>query len=127
MFRGELEAKLLNKTKKNNAGAKPFDVVMMFKIMILQRYYNLSDEQIEYQVLDRLSFKKFLGLESGDKVPDAKTIWSFRERLTKIGLVEILFDQFVEYLDQQGLMFNEGRMVVSLRQTTSCNSGKLWF
>ncbi len=70
MFRDMLEAKLLNKNKKNNAGAKPFDVVMMFKIMILQRYYGLGDTQIEYQILDRLSFKKFLGLESGDKVPD---------------------------------------------------------
>jgi transposase, IS5 family len=90
MFRGELEAKLRNKTKKNNAGAKPSDVVMMFKIMILQRYYNLSDEQIEYQVLDRLSSRKFLRLESGDKVPDAKTIWLYRERLTEAGLVETL-------------------------------------
>jgi hypothetical protein len=69
MFRETLEAKLLNRDKKNNAGAKPFDLVMMFKIIILQRYYGLGDTQIEYQILDRLSFKKFLGLESGDKVP----------------------------------------------------------
>ena len=68
MFREILEANLLNTNKKTNAGAKPFDVVMMFKIMILQRYYGLGDTQIEYQILDRLSFKKFLGLESGDKV-----------------------------------------------------------
>ena len=62
---------ILNKDKKSNAGAKPYDVVMMFKIMILQRYYGLGDTQIEYQIHDRLSFKKFLCLESGDKVPDA--------------------------------------------------------
>ena len=60
MFREILEAKFLNQNKKNNAGAKPFDVVMMFKIMILQRYYGLGDTQIEYQILDRLSFKRFL-------------------------------------------------------------------
>ncbi|HAL65097.1 MAG: Transposase, IS4 family [Bacteroidetes bacterium 38_7] len=71
IFRKSLEQGLLNKDKKNNAGAKPYDVVMMFKILILQRYYGLGDTQIEYQILDRLSFKKFLGLESGDKVPDA--------------------------------------------------------
>ena len=74
MFRENLESKLLNTDKKNNAGAKPYDVVMMFKIMILQRYYGLGDTQIEYQILDRLSFKKFLKLESGDKVPDEKTV-----------------------------------------------------
>jgi len=68
-FRPTLEAKLLNTQKKNNAGAKPYDVVMMFKIIILQRYYGLGDTQVEYQIIDRTSFKKFLGLESGDKVP----------------------------------------------------------
>ena len=82
-FRTTLESKLLNTEKKNNAGAKPFDIVMMFKIMILQRYYGLGDTQVEYQIIDRLSFKKFLGLESGDKVPDEKTVWLFRENLIK--------------------------------------------
>ena len=95
MFRENLESKLLNTDKKNNAGAKPYDVVMMFKIMILQRYYGLGDTQIEYQILDRLSFKKFLKLESGDKVPDEKTVWAFRENLTNSGLVEELFEQLM--------------------------------
>ncbi len=111
LFRNKLEAKMLNHDKRNNAGAKPFDVVMMFKIMILQRYYNLSDHQIEYQIQDRLSFKKFLGLESGDKVPDEKTVWAFRERITNAGLVEELFDLFVHYLEQKGLIANEGQMI----------------
>jgi len=83
MFREKLEEKLLNTNKKNNAGARPFDVVMMFKILILQRYYGLGDKQVEYQIIDRTSFKTFLGLESGDKVPDEKTIWAFREQATK--------------------------------------------
>lgn len=56
IFRATLELKLLN-TKKNNAGAKPFDVIMMFKIIILQRYYGLGNTQVEYQIIDRLSFK----------------------------------------------------------------------
>ena len=94
-FRSTIEAKLLNMEKKNNAGAKPFDVILMFKIIILQRYYGLGDSQVEYQIIDQLSFKKFLGLESGDKVPDEKTVWLFRERLTKSGVVEILFSQFI--------------------------------
>ena len=111
IFREKLESKLLNRNKKNNAGAKPYDVVMMFKIMILQRYYGLGDTQIEYQILDRLSFKKFLGLESGDKVPDEKTVWLFRENLTKSGLVKEIFEQFRQYLETEGLIINEGKMI----------------
>lgn len=111
MFRPLLEAKLLNKNKKNNAGAKPFDVVMMFKIIILQRYYGLGDKQVEYQILDRTSFKKFLELETGDKVPDEKTVWAFREKLTITGLVEELFGQFISFLETKGMIFNQGQLV----------------
>ena len=111
LFRELLESKLTNKTKKNNAGAKPFDIIMMFKIIILQRYYGLGDTQIEYQILDRLSFKKFLGLESGDKVPDEKTVWAFREKLTTEALVEDMFLLFNKHLESKGLIMNEGKMV----------------
>lgn len=111
MFRSTLESKLLNIDKKSNAGAKPFDVVLMFKILILQRYYGLGDKQIEYQIIDRISFKKFLGLETGDKVPDEKTVWLFRENVTNTGLVEELFTEFKNYLESQGLIFNEGQLV----------------
>lgn len=111
MFRASLEDKMLNTNKKNNAGAKPYDVVLLFKILILQRYYGLGDHQVEYQILDRTSFKAFLGLSTGDKVPDEKTVWSFRERVTKAGLVEELFAQFVGYLEAQELIFNQGRLV----------------
>lgn len=111
MFRNTLETSLLNREKKSNAGAKPFDVLMMFKVLILQRYYGLGDTQLEYQIIDRISFKKFLGLESGDKVPDEKTVWAFRERLTNEGLVEKLFLQFNDYLNSKELIINEGKMV----------------
>lgn len=110
-FRNSLEETLLNKEKKSNAGAKPFDVVMMFKILILQRYYGLGDTQLEYQIIDRTSFKKFLGLESGDKVPDEKTVWAFRESLTTKGVVEKLFTEFRDYLEGKGLIMNEGKMI----------------
>jgi IS5 family transposase len=110
-FRGTLEIKLLNFDKKNNAGAKPYDVVLMFKILILQRYYGLGDKQIEYQILDRVSFKKFLNLATGDKVPDEKTVWLFRENVTNTGLVDELFAEFNTYLESKGLIFNEGQLV----------------
>lgn len=111
MFRFLLEEKLLNTVKKNNAGARPFDVVLMFKILILQRYYGLGDKQVEYQILDRMSFKNFLGLGTADKIPDEKTVWAFRERVTKSGLIEDLFNQFKGYLEAKELIFNEGQMI----------------
>jgi len=111
LFRSTLESKLLNTDKKSNAGAKPFDVVLMFKILILQRYYGLGDKQVEYQILDRTSFKDFLGLETGDKVPDEKTVWAFRENVTKLKLVEDLFVLFNNQLESKGLIFNEGQLI----------------
>ena len=111
MFRSTLEEKLLNASKKSNARAKPFDVVMMFKVLILQRYYGLGDKQVEYQILDRSSFKNFLGLASGDKVPDEKTVWLFRENITNAGVIAELFNQFISYLESKGLIFNEGKLV----------------
>jgi IS5 family transposase len=110
-FRELLESKLLNTDKKNNAGSKPYDLVMMFKIIILQRYFGLGDKQIEFQIVDRISFKQFLGLETGDKVPDEKTVWSFREKLTESGLILSLFELFVDFLAEKELILNEGRMI----------------
>lgn len=111
MFRPILEDALLNVNKKSKAGAKPIDVVLMFKIMILQRYYNISDENTEYQIVDRLSFRNFLGLSSGDKIPDARTIWLFKDRMAKKNVTEQLFGQFVNELNSQGLIINEGQIV----------------
>lgn len=54
--------------KKSRAGRKPFDAILMFRMLILQSLYNLSDEQIEYQVRDRMSFTRFLGLEFEDDI-----------------------------------------------------------
>src|SRR4030042_2441684 len=75
-FRAELEV-VRDRERKSNAGRKPFDVVLMFKVLVLQSLYNLSDEKIEFQIRDRLSFMRFLGLSLGGAVPDAKTIWLF--------------------------------------------------
>lgn len=102
--------KMQNTDKKSNAGAKPYAPIFMFKILILQRYYNLSDEQTEYQILDRLSFCRFLGLSLDDKVPDEKTIWDFRERLTSSGLEKELFDVFAGLLASHGLIAHQGQL-----------------
>ena len=111
MFRGELEENMLNRDKNSNAGCKPYDVVLMFKVILLKRFYNLSNEQAEYQINDRLSFKEFLGLSSGDTVPDARSIWLFQNKLVEQDLEEKLFMEFHNYLTIKGLFVNEGKIV----------------
>ena len=86
--------KALNKEAKGLGGRPAYDYVMMFKIIILQRLYNISDDQTEYQINDRLSFMRFLGLELKDKVPDAKTIWLFKEKLIEARVSKKLFEKF---------------------------------
>lgn len=93
------------------AGPRRYDPILMFKILIIQRYYNLSDEQLEYQILDRLSFCRFLGLSLADRVPDEKTIWKFRETLVKKGLAKKLFEKFNALLEQHGLIAQEGKII----------------
>ena len=78
--------------RKSDAGRKPWDAIVMFKAIILCALYNLSDDQVEYQMRDRLSFVRFLGLALEDKVPDAKTVWLYREQLSQAGMIETLFD-----------------------------------
>jgi len=109
-FRNTAE-KALNTDKMANAGPKPYDPLLMFKILILQRYYNLSDEQIEYQILDRLTFCRFLGLSLNDRVPDEKTIWEFRDRLINKELDKELFDLFGRLLEEHGLIAHEGKII----------------
>jgi hypothetical protein len=71
------------KERKSNAGAKGFDSILLFKVLILQSLYRLSDEALEFQILDRYSFSRFLGLHAASKVPDCTTIWRFREGRTR--------------------------------------------
>jgi IS5 family transposase len=109
-FRPELK-RVHEKERKSKAGAKPFDVVLMFKILVLQQLHNLSDDGIEYQIRDRFSFMRFLGLQLEDRVPDSKTVWTFREALKNLGLVEVLFTQFHGQLAEQGYVAKAGQMV----------------
>jgi transposase, IS5 family len=109
-FRDLLES-VREKPKKSNAGRKPLDVILLFKLMILQQLYNISDEELEYQVNDRLSFMQFLGLSLEDSVPDATTLWLFRQQLTDSGKVTELFEQFENYLRIQGYSAQGGQIV----------------
>ena len=97
--------------RKSRAGRKPMDAVLMFKTLVLSALYNLSDDQIEYQVRDRFSFMRFLGLGLGDRVPDATTVWLYREALAKAGMVDELFAQFDGYLARQGYIARGGQIL----------------
>jgi IS5 family transposase len=112
-FRADIEAVVrpAPEARKSNAGRKPFDAVMMFKVLVLQTLYNLADEQVEYQVRDRLSFMRFLGLGLEDTVPDATTVWLFREALTKANLIGALFDRFNGHLNAKGYIARGGQIV----------------
>jgi IS5 family transposase len=110
LFRPDLD-KALGRKHRDKSGRPPYDVVLMFKVLVLQALYNLSDEQTEYQILDRLSFMRFLGLELHDDVPDARTIWVFREQLIAAEAVEKLFERFDAMLDAAGFAASGGQIV----------------
>ena len=117
-FRPKLKAALIKgelrrseAERKNSAGRKPWDEVVIFKALVLQALYNLSDDQAEYQLRDRFSFMRFLGLELEDAVPDAKTLWLYREALAKAGAVEELFDLFDEFLKNKGYLARGGQII----------------
>lgn len=110
VFRKLLEENLQVEAK-GEGGRKPYDYVLLFKILILQRYYNLSDDQTEYQICDRLSFMRFLKLTLADDVPDSKTIWHYKERLIDLELIEDLFSIFINELSALNLIIHAGKIV----------------
>src|SRR6266705_3593276 len=103
-FRTDIEAVTETKPeeRKSNAGRKPYDTILKFKILVLQSLHNLSDDRTEYLIRDRISFMRFLDLELEDPVPDATTIWLFREALAQAGLIDKLFERFGQHLEAEG-------------------------
>lgn len=112
MFRPTLES-CLRRSKSAKGGRPPFDSVLMFKILVLQRLNNLSDDRMEYLITDRFSYRRFLNLELSDKVPDAKTIWKFRNDLSQAGAAYDLFAVFNQLLKSEGLITHKGSIIDS--------------
>jgi IS5 family transposase len=110
LFRTDLVT-ALEYTNGPQGGRPPFDPVMMFKILVIQAANNLSDERAEFLINDRLSFMRFLGLGLSDRVPDARTIWLFREKLTKAGVIKTLFNRFDEAIRGSGYIAMSGQIV----------------
>jgi len=103
-------ARTFRKERKSLAGRPAYEYLLMFKVLILQSMYNLSDAQTQYQILDRLSFRRFLGA-STEQAPDEKTIWLFRETLAQRGAIEKLFNLFDRHLTQAGYQARKGQIV----------------
>ena len=97
--------------RKSNAGRKPYDTILKLKIVVLQSLHNLSDERTEYLIRDRISFMRFLDLELEDPVPDATTIWLFREALAQAGLIDRLFERFGQHLEAEGYIARGGQII----------------
>lgn len=111
-------------TNGGKGGRLPICEKLMCRILILQSSYNLSDDGMEFAINDRLSFKRFLGLDLTEKSPDAKTIWVWRERLKKLGLHEKLFRAFEESLQKEGFASSKGQMIDATFVPTHKPTGK---
>jgi IS5 family transposase len=103
--------KKVDAQNKRAGGRPPYDRVLMYKIVQLQQWYNLSDDNAERMILDRLTFQRFLGLSLKDSVPDAKTIWAFKETLAKKGTAEELNALFTKQLEEEGLITHSGSII----------------
>jgi len=111
IFRPVLTEAFRKVDRKSPAGRKPLDVILMFKAMVIQRLFNLSDEQLEFQITDRSTFTRFLGLNSGETIPDYTSFWGFRESLMEKGLERKLFDQFSAKLEAEGIYAKSGSII----------------
>ena len=115
LFRPDL-ARAVPRSDGLKGGRPPFDHVFMFKVLILQTSHSLSDERTEYLIKDRLSFMRFLGLGLADPVPDANTIWTFREALTRAKIdgkpaIEVLFRAYEAALTKAGFLAIGGQII----------------
>ncbi len=110
VFRPWLSA-ALKRSDGSKGGRLPYDPVLMFKILVLQALYMLSDDATEFQIWDRLPFMRFLRLGLEDPVPDTKTIWLFREQRTRAGAIHQFFADFDAWLKGQGYLAMSGQIV----------------
>lgn len=126
IFRADLLA-ALDYSDGSQSRRSPFDPVMMFKILVIQAADNLSDERAEFLINDRQSSMRFLGLSLSDRIPDARTIWLFREKCTWAGVIQELFDRLDGTLRAAGYITMSGQIVdasLIAAQTTQHARGK---
>jgi IS5 family transposase len=110
LFRKPLE-KSIRKPDYKKGGRPPWDVVLMYKIVMLQQWYNLADEATEYMINCRLDFMRFLDIECGSKVPDGNTIWDFKQSLADTEVDRELFELFNSELSKEGIITKKGSII----------------
>ena len=110
-FRPELQKSLAYKKNPDGRGRPPFDCVVMWKIVVLQAFYDCSDDQMEFMLRDRRSFIEFVGLHPHSEVPDAKSIWLFKNKLTKASCLEPLFNEVLRQIDAKGFIAQGGQIM----------------
>ena len=103
--------KLLKGLRDEGPGRPGYATVLMFKALLLQSLYGLSDVELEDALNDRLSFRRFLGLSLEDEVPDSTTLCRFRNRLIEGGLLEKLFAELDKQLERAGVILKRGTML----------------
>lgn len=118
-FRGPIETAVVPEPK--GPGGRPrFDAIIMFKALVLQRLYHLSDAQTEFMIRDRLSFMRFVGVDLHETIPDEKTIWRFREELIAGRVMDQLWKAFDGELKRLGVQTSRGKIVdASIVESTS--------
>ncbi|MBI2771249.1 MAG: IS5 family transposase [Burkholderiales bacterium] len=98
--------------ERPKGGRPPYPTQVMLKIVVLQQLYgNVADEEMEYALLDRLSWQRFVGLEDARDLPDARTIWAFKQLIAQGGGTEALFDEVLRQLDAAGLKAKGGQLI----------------
>ena len=122
VFRTRLTS-ALRRPDGSKGGRPSYDPVLMFKIMVLQTLYTLSDNATEFPIRDRLSFMRFVRLGLEDRVPDARTIWLFREQLTRAGAIMALFAEFDTWLKRQGFLMMSGQIIDASIIAAPCQVG----
>jgi IS5 family transposase len=103
--------KLLHRLKPEGVGRPPYEPLLMFKALLLQQWYALSDAELEEALNDRVSFRRFLGLGLEDNAPDHTTLCRFRNRLIEENLTEKLFSEFDKQMEERGLVLKKGTML----------------
>jgi IS5 family transposase len=106
-------------------GEPSYPPLMMFKVLLLQRWHDLSDPAMETALYDRLSFQRFAGLSLEDETPDHSTIWRFREKLGKDGLMERLMQELTRQLDARGLLIKQGTLIDASLVTSAAHRPRM--
>ena len=110
IFRSVLE-EALGPRDAAKGGRPPFDAVLKFRMLVLQALHGLSLDQTEYLVWDRLSWMRFCGLGPGDAVPDANTLWDFREALIAAKALDAVFDRLDQAITEAGYLPMSGQIM----------------